>query len=161
MYKTTIKIPIFEFNLTIIIDEEIEKIVPRYLKKYGMEPLAEGGYYGLSLDTPDHKYFIFYQLHGLTPNCIVHEVSHIVDYIIEKTEVEKLGETRAYITGYIVEKIFDYVLKNKILISKYLDFAQKPALVAEGSKAPVCKTVQPLVQIQPSAQNQIDGSKES
>ena len=132
MHSINIKIPIFDFRLNVRIAEYIDAVIKQYMRKFKMEaPEEDDEFHGLAVHAPNQKFYIFYQLHSLTPNYIVHEVSHIVDYIIEKTEVEKLGETRAYLTGYIAEKIFDYVLKHKLLISKHLEFVQKPAPMAE------------------------------
>ena len=125
MLKLQINIPLYSFKCSVIIADEIEKVIAKYLKRFKI-PLTEenGEYDGYALFTPQSKYYIFYSLHSLTPNTIVHEVSHIVDYMVEDKGIEKTGEARSYLTGYISEKIFDFILKNKLLISPYLEYKQ-------------------------------------
>lgn len=126
MHKLQISIPVYDFKCTVIIDNKIEKVIDRYMKQFKMERVKdEDEYHGLAIASPLKKYYIFYSLHSLTPNTIIHEICHMVDYMIEEKGIDKLGESRAYLTGYISEKVFDFVLKNKMLISKYLDYIQK------------------------------------
>lgn len=147
MHRIKIKIPVYDFDFTVIIDNDINKTIDKYLKRYKEAPIVDGDEYrGLALMTNTKRFIIFYDLHCLTPGAIVHEVCHMVDYLLEERDVEKMGESRAYITEHIVDRIFDYVLKHNFLISKHLNFTQKniePAPMAEGSNAGLCKSPQP------------------
>lgn len=128
MLKFQVNIPLYSFKCTVIIDNEIEKVIDRYMKRFKMPIDKDTEYDGLAIYTGLNSYYIFYSIHSLTPNIIVHEISHMVDYIIENKDIEHLGEARAYLTGYITEKVFDFVLKNNLLISKYLSYSQKDPL---------------------------------
>lgn len=147
MHRIKIKIPVYDFDFTIIIDNDINKTIDKHLKKHKLPAIIDGDEYrGLALMAPNKSFTIFYDLHCLTPGAIVHEVCHMVDFLLEERDVEKVGESRAYITEHIIDRIFDYILKHNLLISKHLNFAQKnleSAPMAEGSKAGVCKTSQP------------------
>ena len=65
------------------------------------------------------NYYVFYSLDSLNANIIVHEITHLVDFILEERAIENEGEAKAYLTGYISEKVFDYVLKRNLLINKW------------------------------------------
>lgn len=124
MFKLQVNIPLYNFKCNIIIADEIEKVIARYMKRLKVEFKDDEEYDGYAVFTPQAKYYIFYAIHSLTPNTIVHEISHIVDYIIEHKDIERTGEARSYLTGYISEKVFNFVLKNKLLISPYLEYKQ-------------------------------------
>jgi hypothetical protein len=130
MYKLEIKIPIYQCTVHVMIDAEIEKVINRYVKKYKWDiqtAIKEGEQvHGYAVSNGDVKnYYIFYSVDSLTVNYIAHEIAHLIDYILEEKEIELIGETRAYLTGYISEKIFDFIIKKKLLISKWLKFIQR------------------------------------
>lgn len=128
MYKLSIKVPVYQFNCIVIISSDIEKIIDSYFRKYkiddGMDDLEV---HGLAVKTNTvHEYLLFYSIDSTTSNVISHEISHLIDYVFEDRKIEKNGdEARAYLTGYITEKIFDFVLKNNLLISKWTNSVQK------------------------------------
>ncbi len=133
MHRIRINIPVYNFVFHIIIADNIDAVISKYLKRMKMPPIVDGDeYQGLALMGPDKRFFIFYDLQCITPGVIVHEICHMVDYLLEERDVEKMGESRAYITEHITEKVFDYVLKHNLLISKYLKFKQKPASMPES-----------------------------
>lgn len=142
MHRIKINIPVYDFKCNVIIDDNIDAVIDKYMKKHGM-PRGTDECHGMAIVTPLKQYYIFYDLQSCTPNVISHEISHMVDYLLEEHDIEKVGESRAYLMGYMVEKVFDYILKKNLLISKYLNFAQKPAPMAEGSNAGLCKSLQP------------------
>lgn len=162
MHRINISIPVYDFKCNIIIDDNIDEVINKYMKKFRMPSAPDGDeYHGLAFMSPTKQHYIFYDLQSITPGTVVHEICHMVDYLLEDRDIEQTGESRAYITGHITDKVFDFLLKHNILISKHLNYKQKPAPVAEGSKAGLCKSSQPLVQIQPGAQIQNNGGKES
>jgi hypothetical protein len=133
MHKLTIKIPVYQCSCHIIINDEIEKTVNSYVKKnkWNQDLAIKVGeeVHGYALSNGDVKnYYIFYSIHSLTSNYICHEISHLIDYILDEKDIERSGEARAYLTGHISEKIFEFVIKNKLLISKWLKFTQKEEL---------------------------------
>jgi hypothetical protein len=119
MYKFEIDIPIYNCKCKVIIDKDIVKTINRYAKKNKWEK-HDYNVHGLALSTDDMKdYYIFYALDSLNVNIIVHEITHLVDFILEERAIENEGEAKAYLTGYISEKVFDYILKRNLLINKW------------------------------------------
>ncbi len=134
MHKLKISIPVYDFEFTVLIEDDITPVIEKYMKKHGMPPVVAGDeYHGLAIMTPAKKFFLFYDLQSITPGIITHEISHMVDYLVEEKGLEKTGESRAHITEHLSEKIFNYALKHNILISKHLDYKQKlkPASMPE------------------------------
>ncbi len=124
MHKLTIKIPIYNCSCNIIIDNDIEKTINRYVKNRKWDKttlMSEGQYvHGLTVSNEDMKdYYIFYSIESLTVNYIIHEISHMIDFLITERDIEDKGEARAYLTGYISEKIFDFIFKKSLLINKW------------------------------------------
>jgi len=122
-YKFIIKVPVYNFSCTVIFADVIEPCINKVLKKEKF-PLIEGQVYGYAVGGNDiSKYYLFYSLNGLNASFLSHEISHLVDYVFEDREITPLtGETRAYLTGYISNEIFEFVYKNKIPISKWLKY---------------------------------------
>lgn len=123
MHKTTITVPIYQFKCIITIDNDIEKRINSCIKKnkLSIDLLKDGEeVHGLALNPALARiYYLFYSIESFTANIITHEVSHLVDYILEDRNIND-AEARAYLNGYINEKIFDYAIKNQLLINKWL-----------------------------------------
>jgi hypothetical protein len=117
--------PVYQFKCVVIIDKDIEKRINAYsrkhkwnLKEYGEENGDQ--VHGLAVNPGViHTYYIFYSCESTTVNIIAHEISHLVDDILGDRGIED-SEARAYLSGYMNEKIFDYVIKHKLLINKWL-----------------------------------------
>lgn len=119
MYKFEIKIPIYDCTCKIIIDKDIVKTINNYGKKKKWEK-HDYNVHGLAVNPDNMKeYYIFYAIDSLNINIIVHEITHLVDYILEDRAIENMGEAKAYLAGYISEKVFDYILKRNLLINKW------------------------------------------
>lgn len=128
MYKFDIKIPIYDCVCHVIISSDIEKVINKYSKrlKWSEDTLvAEGqkvdGYY---VRSGMKNYYIFYKLEESNVNTLVHEISHLIDGILGDRDIESNGEAKAYLTGYISEHIFDYVMKKKLLVNKWFSKVQ-------------------------------------
>lgn len=132
-----IKIPIYNCVCKVVIDDDIIKAINRYGKKHRWEN-HEYNVHGIAISTGNMKdYYIFYSTDSLNVNIIMHEITHLVDFILDERAIENEGEAKAYLTGYIAEKIFDYVLKKKLLINKwYKPSDEKPnRLLREGDQS--------------------------
>lgn len=123
MYKFTIKIPIYDCNAHIIISSDIEKVVNRYVKKKKWDTdlmITDHQINGLTVtDTHMKDYYMFLDIEGVTVNILTHEISHLVDYIMRERDAGEDGEAKAYLTGFVSEKIFDYIFKKELLINKW------------------------------------------
>lgn len=123
----TIKIPLYELEIVVIVSDKIEEVINKRikLKKWSSIDKVEGKVYGYAVSPGNLKdYCIFYRKENLGVNTITHEVSHITDFILSERGVEDSGEAKAYLNGYINEKIFDFLFKNKLLTNKYLILEQ-------------------------------------
>ena len=116
MHTLTIKIPVYNAVIHVKIAPEIGKVINEYGKKKKAKEikLEEGEeVHGLAVTLEDAKnYIVFYDILSVTSNYIAHEISHIVDFIVTEKQMEATGEARAYLTGHISEKIFDFVLRK-------------------------------------------------
>lgn len=135
MHKLTIQVPVYQFKCIIVIDENIEKRANAFIKrhKWNEDLLIRDGdqVHGYALNPGlVHTYYIFYSEESITPNIITHEVSHLVDYVMGDKGMNDT-ETRAYLSGFINEKIFDYVLKNNLLINKWIK-TEKTQVIKES-----------------------------
>lgn len=142
MYKLDIKLPIYDCSVKIIIESDIKSIVNRYAAKKKWENGKNYLTYpvhGLTVSESKMKdYYIFYKTESLTVNTIVHEISHVVDFILNEREIEDKGEAKAYLIGYISEKVFDFVFKKSLLINKWYNqkmIDEKPRLLREGDQS--------------------------
>jgi len=124
MYSLTIKVPVYKITIHVKFAPDVKKVINTFAKRKRWKEveLKEGeDVHGYAISANDCiNYYIFYNLSSTNSNYITHEVSHIIDYILGEKDIEREGEARAYLTGHISEKIFDFVLKKGIFISKYL-----------------------------------------
>jgi len=138
MYKLEIKIPIYDCTCKVIIDKDIDKTINRYAKK-NKWGLHDYKVYGLALNPDNMKeYYIFYSLDSLNVNVIVHEITHLVDYILDDRAIQNEGEAKAYLTGFISEKVFDYILKKHLFINKWykpIENEKPSRLLREGDES--------------------------
>jgi hypothetical protein len=119
MYKFEIKVPIYNCTCKVIIDKDIVKTINRYGKRYKWDK-HDYNVHGLALSQGDMKtYYIFYSLDSLNINILIHEITHLVDFILEERAIENEGEAKAYLTGYISEKVFDFIFKKHLLINRW------------------------------------------
>jgi hypothetical protein len=140
MYSLTIKVPVYKITIHVKIAPEVKKVINTFSKrkKWKEVELKEGeDVHGYAVSATDCvNYYIFYDILSVNSNYITHEISHVIDYILEEKDIERMGEARAYLTGHISEKIFDFVLKKGIFISKYLPKKEesKPINITEDEK---------------------------
>lgn len=121
--KLTIEVPIYNCKCVVFIDNDIEKLANTFIKKNKIDviPLEEGAKVrGLAFQgNTTSVYYIFYALEDMNINTLSHEISHLVDYICGDRGITDT-EARAYLTGHITEKVFDFILKKKISIHKLI-----------------------------------------
>lgn len=109
MNKTKIDIPIFRSKLTIVYDKDLSYIEKEFktgsLVNYGavtVKDESEFGHYLVAFESNDNS-------------LIAHEIVHIINYIFLDigVELDRVNdETQAYLTGWLFEKIYDFINKN-------------------------------------------------
>ena len=106
----TIKIPIYNFTLSVYIFDEWEEINKYYTKDLEIE--REGFLLINNEDVNKLKLFINFEC----PSCIIHEIIHIKNIIfdiIDHTSNRYNDEPEAYLVQYLYEKIIDIYYKHK------------------------------------------------
>lgn len=122
MKKFSFKIALYDLKCHIIIADNIERLYNNLARKNGWTLLSEDSNNGgLAIAKDLWNYYIFYRPDSLTPGILAHEASHIVDEILQVRGIELVGEARAYLTQHITDKIYDYVLKHRLLVHKNLN----------------------------------------
>jgi len=110
MRKKTIRIPIYECDLTIILDKDLSYVE----KKYGTKSLSDYG--AITMRVPDKfsEYIMAFEYSDGT--IIAHEIVHLKNYIYQDKGIELdrfNDEPEAYLTGWLFDQINNF-LKNKI-----------------------------------------------
>lgn len=121
-----ISIPIYDCYCNVIVTENINLAIKKTIKtrKWCYETLnlkEDSEYYGLCINPGNMKEYLLYLCsEELYISTISHEISHIIDYIIGDRGIENNGEARAYLTGYLTDKILSSLAKKDLLKDKYL-----------------------------------------
>jgi len=122
MLRLVIPIEVYQLKCIVIIDKDIRKKINSYSKREKWEFNIEDDHdlHGMAINPNNfHTYYVFFSEESLNVNIITHEISHLVDYILEDKDVND-GEARAFLSGFINEKIFDYVIKKKLFVNKHV-----------------------------------------
>ena len=105
-YKLEFNIPIYEDDITLIFTNNVNKV----LKSYNKDAEVDGEAYAYCQELDSHMLLIFEI--PFTLNTLVHEVSHCADKILlykgMNLNEESAQETKAYLSGYIAEKIDEF-----------------------------------------------------
>lgn len=105
-YKVEFVIPIFEDLVEVIFTNNVNKV----LKSYDKTIEVDGEAYAYCHELDSHMLLIFEI--PFTLNTLVHEISHCVDKILiykgMNLNEESAQETKAYLSGYIAEKIDEF-----------------------------------------------------
>lgn len=102
-----IRIPIYEENITVILTNNLPRVVKRYEIDGNLHKRTEG----LFVELEDEIVCVFRL--PVSINCAVHETSHICDLILQSRGVQADGEARAYLIGFLAEKIWEIIEKYK------------------------------------------------
>lgn len=103
----TIKIPIYQCKLTIILDKDLSYIE----KKYKTKSLEDFGAVTLE-DKSDYRHYVVAFTDKDHLSNIAHEIVHIKNHIFLDCamEVDRYNdEPEAYLTGYLFDEIFTFL----------------------------------------------------
>ena len=123
LHKGKFKIDLFNIKVNIYICEDAEDVTlesNKFLKKH-KEKLITFPCHGLVFCPDDDMStnHLFLSLNGLSVNTITHETDHIRNNIIDYCsiiETDDGRETSANLSGYINEKVFQFLQKKGINI---------------------------------------------
>ena len=102
----TIKIPIYQCKLTIILDKDLSYVE----KKYNTKSLKNYGAVTMIKPNTFSEYIVAFEYS--TGSIIAHEVVHLVNYIFQDRNVELdrfNDEPQAYLTGWLFKQIDDFL----------------------------------------------------
>lgn len=106
MKKKTIKIPIYEAEVTIILDKDLEYVEKKYktisLKNYGAVTLQNNAHH--------KKYVVAFEY--VSAGIVAHEVVHLVNYLFLDCGLQldrENDEAQAYLTNWLVDKIYNFL----------------------------------------------------
>ncbi len=108
MRKKTIRIPIYECDLTIILDKDLSYVE----KKYNLEPIKGRAVTITNPNIPRQVIVAFVDKKYVSS--IAHEVVHIKNYIYLWCGAEldrENDECEAYLSGYLFEQIYEFINK--------------------------------------------------
>lgn len=112
MRKKTIKIPIYCAKLTMILDKDLLSVQ----KKYKTTSLEDFGAVTLK-DKLDYRHYIVAFTDAKHLSNIAHEIVHIKNHIYLDCAMQLdqyNDEPEAYLTGWLFDKIYDFLNGNKI-----------------------------------------------
>lgn len=109
MKKTTIQIEIYNCELTIILDKNLKYIE----KTYKTIPLDDYG--AVTLNHPKHfRHFVVAFTDKKHLSNIAHEIVHLKNHIFKTIGAQvdfDNDEPEAYLTGYLFDKIYNFMHK--------------------------------------------------
>lgn len=124
MTKTCIRVPLYGISITVIIDDDVHKSVARLSKKnkWILNPdfTKPFNIAGLAVYQGSEEYYIFFEKKHTSVNTVTHEITHVIERVFENKYIEDESEALAYLTGYVTEKIFDFLLSKQLLINKWI-----------------------------------------
>lgn len=118
--KSSFFVEIYNCTVHIIVADNMLRSINYYLRKCGSKPLKKEEVPGAYCLSPDkecsYEYYIFFDRKTIDINYINHEKSHLVEFILEERGIKAKDETRAYLDGFLSEKINSLLKKRKVRI---------------------------------------------
>ena len=113
--KSTIKLPMYNCQITVIITDDVNADAHRIYKKHKIDERFDDSVEGVLL-TPDiDKYYLLISTKYLTYNTISHEIFHAVVRVTEDREIQD-EETRAWLMGHLAGAVYKFLDKKKFVI---------------------------------------------
>lgn len=117
--KQKIKIDIYGCFINVTICTDIRRSINYYCKKYNKNDKGIDYDVAALFFTPGESiinYYLFFDFAYLTMNSINHETSHVAEEILVNRGIRASGEQRAYLEGYISDKIYYFIKRKKLKI---------------------------------------------
>ena len=116
--KKSIKIKLETYNsiLTFIVSDDLYKENCSIYKKYKINSIIDKEVEGLFISPDMNNHYLLIDSKFLTHNTIAHEIFHSVVHITESRDIVD-EEAQCWLAGYITERIYKFLDKNKIKIS--------------------------------------------
>lgn len=113
MRVSNVKIPIYEINLTIVVEKDFNIVNKTF--KLGLEENEKdvNAPHAWTVNKEDEIYLLLNPNH-LDYNTLCHELTHILLFVADQRNIEldvENDEPLAYLNGYIGEKVFKFADK--------------------------------------------------
>jgi hypothetical protein len=111
MQKTTVKIPIYQFKLIIVLDKDLSYIE----KTYGTSSLEGFGAVAMRHPFQYRTYVVGFTDKNHLSN-IAHEIVHLKNMVFQDIQAKldaENDEPEAYLTGYLFDEIYNFLIKSK------------------------------------------------
>lgn len=115
-FKGQFKVPIYSATVHIVVSDNVKRSINYYARKYKEDEIdfSPAGYcYRPYNDGKIGTLFLFFDIKDLDVDTIDHEKSHLVDYILEDRDIKPRNEVRAYLDGFIGNKINLFFKRRK------------------------------------------------
>ena len=110
------KVPIFNCKVKIIVSDNLKLVINKTFTKHNC--LNDDNEYGALCYNPGAAdipyYYLFFDKSQLCLNFINHEKSHLVEYILQDRGIKPVDEIRAYLEGFLADKIHKFFAVRKI-----------------------------------------------
>jgi len=115
--QTKIKIDFLKSDIYFYIVSDIKKKIKTLLKKRNEQMHDyDGDAAAVTFCLKNADYFIIIKDKYITNYYISHEILHVTEHILNDSSI-KDEETKAYIVGYITEKIYNFLISKNIKIA--------------------------------------------
>lgn len=116
--KGSFYVDVYGCSVTIIVCDDIVRSLNHYFRKWdcSKQTYEPGAMCVVGMKEDEGTYFLFFNRKDVTWNYINHEKSHLVEYILKDRGIKALDETRAYLDGFVSDKINAFFKKRKIKI---------------------------------------------
>jgi hypothetical protein len=109
-------VPIYGCDVKIIISPTLKRSVNYYLRKHGEEKIEfePAAFFFHPVNNPEKSiYYVFFDSDRLTTNELNHEKSHLVEEILKDRDIKPKDEVRAYLDGFISDKMDLFFKRRK------------------------------------------------
>lgn len=117
MHKLTIKVPLYEYKVHVVIAENVGNEIRRKAtaeKWTHVQMGPEENVKGMAVGITCTDYYLYFNLEDFNPNVIAHEISHHVHHAMTQRGMIEEDEAKAYLSGFITQKIVNFGVKKNI-----------------------------------------------
>ena len=113
--STKIKLQTYGCEIVFVLTDTTSQAAKRIFNKHGIKYEDYGEVEGLVISASINNYYLIIDKKYLSHNTIAHEIFHIAVRITEDREIYE-EENRAWIAGYVSEKIYRFLSNKKVSV---------------------------------------------
>jgi hypothetical protein len=111
----SIKIPMYNCSVQIIITDDLIKTVNGLYKKYKIDDVFTDSAEGCFLTTDIDLYILCLDTKYITHNTIAHEIFHAVTKLTIDRDIND-NENQAWLCGWLTEQIYKFIEKKQLTV---------------------------------------------